>query len=82
MNFLSELIDGTGNFTLQFWDFASMRESDLHWRAVSEFVSEPRYDGSGTDFGVRVVNVAGQHRIEISNVAGNMYLLAGADFSI
>ena len=81
MNFLSEFIHGSGNFTVQFWDFASMRESDPEWRTVSEFVTNPGYDGHGTDFGVRVGSVAGQNRVEISNVDGNKYLLGDVRFS-
>jgi hypothetical protein len=81
MNFASEFINGSGFFTVQYWDFASIRESDPVWRVDTTFMSNSDYDGSGTDYGIRVVNVDGRDRVEFSNRPGNNYLPANTRFS-
>jgi len=82
MNFASEYLNGAGFFTVQYWDFASIRESDPVWRSDTTFVSSSSYDGNGSDFGIRVVTVNGYDRIEFSNRPGNTYIPKDTQFSI
>ena len=82
MNFASEFLNGSGNFIVQYWDFASIRESDPVWRSETNFLSSPMYDGNGSDFGIRVVNVNGDDRVEFSNLSGNTYIPRDTQFSI
>jgi hypothetical protein len=81
MNFFSEFLHGAGAFTVQYWEFATKRESDPIWRSVSSFVTGGSYDGNGSNFGLRVVPVLGQKRIEFSNQPGNVYLGRNVAFS-
>jgi uncharacterized protein (TIGR03437 family) len=82
MNFYSEFLNGPGTFAVQYWDFAYIRESSPVWTPVSTFTTHPNYDGSGQDFGVHVVSVNGQDRVEFSNAPGNSYLPGNLPFSI
>lgn len=82
MNFASEFLNGDGFFTIQYWDFASIRESDPIWRSDTTFISSSNYDGNGSDFGIRVVTVNGYDRIEFSNRPGNTYITKDTQFSI
>ena len=82
MQFLSEFENNPGTFTVQFWDFAYMRESNPQWLPVSTLQTAYEYTGSGQDLGVHVVTVNGQDRVEISNVPGNSYLPGNLPFSI
>ena len=59
-NRYGEFLHMPGAFTVQYWGMESLRESDPVWRPLSDFVTNDNYDGSGTDFGVRVVQVAGR----------------------
>lgn len=81
LNVATDFLNVAGLVTVQYWDFAGMRESDPVWRSLSSFVSNTLYDGNGRDFGVRIVNVGGQNRIEVSNRTGNTYFLSGVSFS-
>ena len=82
MQFYSEFLNGPGTFTVQYWDFAYMTESNPMWTPVSTFTTNSNYDGNGQNFGVRVVKVNGQDRVEFSNVRGNSYLPANLPFAI
>ena len=83
MEFNSEFLSQPGGtFTVQFWNFAYMRESNPQWTPVSTFTTMYPYDGSGQDFGVHVVSVNGQDRVQFSNVPGNSYLPGNLPFSI
>jgi hypothetical protein len=82
MNFASEFLHMPGAFTVQYWDFATQRESNPTWTKVSTFRTSPLYDGNTRDYGVRVVNVGGQERVEFSNRAGNTYLRGSTLFTI
>jgi hypothetical protein len=75
--FASEFLSFPGTFTVQYWDFAYMRESNPVWTPVSTFKTNNNYDGGGQDFGIHVVSVSGKDRIEFSNVPGNSYLPGG-----
>jgi hypothetical protein len=77
MQLASEFLSFAGTFTVQYWDFAYMRESNPNWTPVSTFKTNGNYDGSGEDFGIHVVSVGGENRIEFSNVPGNSYLPGG-----
>lgn len=82
MQFYSEFLNGPGTFTVQYWDFTYMTESNPVWTPVSTFSTNANYDGNGQNFGVHVVKVHGQDRIEFSNVPGNSYLPGNLSFSI
>ncbi len=82
MTFYSEFLSSPGTFTVQYWDFAYMRESEQVWAPVSTLMTNWNYDGDGQDFGVHVVSVNGQDRVEFSNVPGNSYLPGNLPFSI
>ena len=82
MQFASEYLNFPGTFTVQYWDFAYTRESNPVWTPVSTFITEYNYDGNGQDYGIRVVSVDGQDRVEFSNVPGNSYLPGNLPFSI
>jgi hypothetical protein len=83
MQFNSEfLAQAGGTFTVQFWNFAYMPESNPAWTPVSTFTSMYPYDGGGQDFGLHVVSVNGEDRIEFSNVPGNSYLPGNLPFAI
>jgi hypothetical protein len=82
MQFLSEFLYSPGTFTVQFWDFAYMEESNGQWVPASTLETEFEYTGGGDDLGAHVVTVNGQDRVEISNVPGNSYLPANLLFSI
>jgi hypothetical protein len=71
-----------GTFTVQYWDFAFMTQSNPVWTPITAFTTMYPYDGDGTDFGEHVVSVNGQDRIEISNVPGNSYLPGNLPFAI
>ena len=81
MQFGSEFEDSAGTFTVQFWDFAYLSESNPVWTPVSTLQTQVNYTGNGQDLGVHVVTVSGQDRVEISNVSGNSYLPANIPFS-
>jgi hypothetical protein len=81
MQYYSEFLNGPGPFTVQYWDFAYMTESNSVWTPVSTFTTNWNYDGSGQDFGVHVVSVNGQDRVEFSNVPDNSYLPGNLPFS-
>jgi hypothetical protein len=80
-NMATEFLHTAGYWGVQYWDFATKRESDPTWRPVSTFVTGTLYDGNTRDFGVRVVTIGGQNRVEISNRSGNTYLRGGVKFS-
>jgi len=82
MHFLSEFENNPGTFTVQFWDFAYLRESNSEWLPVTTLSTADEYSGNGQDLGVHVVSVNGQDRVEISNVPGNSYLLGNLVFAI
>lgn len=82
MSYYSEFLYTLGTFTVQYWDFAYTRESNPVWTVVSALMTNWNYDGSGQDFGVHVVSVNGQDRIEFSNVPGNSYLPGNLPFAI
>jgi len=82
MQYYSEFLNGPGPFTVQYWDFAYMTESNSVWTPVSTFMTDWNYDGSGQNFGVHVVTVGGQDYVEFSNVPGNSYLPGNLPFSI
>jgi hypothetical protein len=82
MTFYSEFLNQSGTFTVQYWNFAYMRESNPVWTPVSTLMTNWNYDGSGLDFGVHVVSVNGKDRVEFSNVPGNSYLPGNLPFSI
>jgi len=77
MQFASEFLAFAGTFTVQYWDFAYMRESNPVWTPVSTFKTNFNYDGSGQGFGIHVVSVGGADHVEFSNVPGNTYLPGG-----
>ena len=80
--FETEFQNNPGTFTVQYWDFAYIRESDPQWHPVSTFVTLSSYLGNGQDFGLHVVSVNGQDRVEFSNVPGNSYLPMNLQFAI
>jgi len=82
MQFASEFLNGLGKFIVQYWDFAYMTESNPVWTPASTLMTNWLYDGSGQDFGVHVVNVNGQDRVEFSNDFGNSYLPGNQPFAI
>jgi hypothetical protein len=82
MQFSSEFQNNPGTFTVQYWDFAYMTESNQVWTPASTLMTTSVYDGSGQDYGVHVVSVNGQDRVEFSNVPGNSYLPGNLPFSI
>jgi len=82
MQFYSEFLSGPGTFTVQYWDFGYMRESNPVWTPISTLTTNGNYDGSGQDFGVHVVSVNGQDRVEFSNIPGNSYLQGNLPFAI
>lgn len=82
MTFFSEFLDTLGEFTVQFWNFAYMTESNPVWTSASTFSTIYDNGGSGQNSGVHVVTVNGQDRVEFSNVSGNSYLLPNLRFSI
>jgi hypothetical protein len=82
MQFLSEFLNSPGTFTVQFWNFAYMTESNPVWTPSSTLQTEDEYTGSGQDMGSHVVSVNGQDRVEFSNVPGNSYLPPNLPFSI
>jgi hypothetical protein len=82
ITFYSEYLHMPGAFTVQYWGLESIRESDPVWRPLSDFVTNGNYDGSGTDFGVRVMKIDDQYRVEFSNRAGNAYLPKSTKFSL
>jgi hypothetical protein len=71
-----------GTFTVQYWDFAFMTESNPVWTPITNLTTMYPYDGDGTSFGEHVVSVNGQDRVEISNVPGNSYLTGNLPFAI
>ena len=77
MQFYSEFLNKPGTFTVQYWNFAYMRESNPVWTPLSTLRTNWNYDGSGQDFGVHVVTVNDLDRVEFSNVPGNSYLPGG-----
>jgi hypothetical protein len=81
MNFASEFLHTASLIAVQYWDIQVTRESNPVWSPVSTFISSPSYDGNGTDFGIHVVNVAGQNRIEFANQAGLQYIPANTVFT-
>ena len=82
MQFYSEFLNQSGAFTVQYWNFAYMRESNPVWALLSTFRTNWNYDGGGQDFGVHIVSVNGQDRVEFTNVPGNSYLPGNLPFSI
>jgi hypothetical protein len=82
MQFYSEFLNQAGTFTVQYWNFAFMRESNPVWTTLSTLRTNWNYDGSGQDFGVHVVSMNGKDRVEFSNVSGNSYLPGNLPFSI
>lgn len=82
MQFLSEFLNSAGTFTVQFWNFAYMQESNPQWIPFAAFQTEFEYTGSGQDFGVHVVSINGQDRVEVSNVPGNSYFPVNTPFVI
>jgi len=82
LQFFSEFEDTPGTFTVQFWNFAYMTESNTQWVPVSAFETQVQYTGSGQNMGVHVVSVNGQDRVEISNVPGNSYFPINTPFVI
>jgi hypothetical protein len=82
MQFYSEFLNQPGTYTVQYWNFAYMRESNPVWTQLSTLKSGWNYDGAGQDFGVHVVTVNRQNRMEFSNVPGNSYLPGNLPFSI
>lgn len=80
--FNTEFQNSPGTFTVQFWDISFLRESDAEWHSVSTFETASSYLGNGQDFGIHVVSVNGQDRIEFSNAPGNSYLPNNLQFSI
>src|SRR5258707_414379 len=80
--FFSDSLAVTGTFTVQYWDFAFKREAIPIWTPVTNFTTMYPYNGSGTNFGVHVVSVSGQDRVEFSNVSGLSYLPGNLPFSI
>jgi Immunoglobulin I-set domain len=82
IQFASEFINAPGAFTVQYWNEAYMTESNPVWTPVSTFITDYNYDGSGQDFGVHVVSVNGEDRVEFSNVPGNSYLPGNLLFAI
>ena len=81
LQFYSEFLYNAGNFAVQYWDFAYMRESDPVWTPISTFTTNWNYDGNGQDFGEHVVSVYGGDRIEFSNIPGNSYLPGNLPFA-
>ena len=79
-NLYTEFMHTNGVFTTQFWDHALKRNSDPAWRPVTTFLTHPYYDGNGTDFGVRIVNIGGQRRFEVSNKPGEPFMLRNVSF--
>ena len=82
MQFYSEFLNQPGTLTVQYWNFAFMRESNPVWTPFSTLVTNWNYDGSGQDFGVHVVTVNGKDRVEFSNVPGNSYMPGNLPFAI
>jgi len=72
--FYSEFLAAPGPFTVQYWDLEAQLNGDQAWTHVPAFRTFPNYDGTGFDFGVRVVQVDGAQRFEFSN-RPNVYLL-------
>ena len=82
LNFFSEFLNGPGEFTVRYWDFALRREGAPRWQGVTSFSTNARYDGDRTNFGVRVVTVDGRKRVEVSNRPGMKYLGRNQAFSL
>ena len=82
LQFASEFLSQPGVFAVQYWDFAYMTESNPVWTSATSFMTSALYDGAGNDFGVHVVSVNGQDRVEFSNVPGNAYLSGNLPFSM
>jgi hypothetical protein len=82
MQFLSEFLDSAGTFTVQFWNFAYMQESNPNWVPFTTFQTEFEYTGTGQDLGVHVVSISGQDRVEVSNALGNSYFPVNTPFVI
>ena len=75
----SEFLHTNGALAVQYWNFAYKRESNPAWIPISSFTSNANYDGNGTDFGIHLVTVNGQTRIEFRNRPGK-YFLRGQAF--
>jgi hypothetical protein len=75
-------VPAPATFTVQYWDFALMTESNPVWTPITTFTTMYVYDGNGQNYGEHVVSVNGQDRIEISNVPGNSYLPGNLPFAI
>ncbi len=82
LNFFSEFLNGPGEFTLRYWDFAKKHASDPTWRPVTAFMTNAQYDGDGTNFGIRIVTVGGRTRVEVSNRSGVAYLGSSKAFTL
>lgn len=83
MQFFSEfLAQPGGTFTVQYWNFAFMTQSNPVWTPISTFTTMYPYDGDEQSFGVHVVSVNSHDRIEFSNVPGNSYLPGNLPFAI
>ena len=81
LHFYSEFLYTAGNFVVQYWNLQYQRESNTTWQPLNKFMTAWNYDGDGSNFGVHVVNVNGQNRIEFSNVPGGSYLKGNTPFS-
>ena len=68
LNFFSEFLNGAGEFTVQYWDFAVKRASAAGWSRQTDFSTSSNYDGDGSNFGVRVVTVGGRKRVELKTM--------------
>jgi hypothetical protein len=75
-------LSAPGTFTVQFWDFFLMTESNPVWTPITTFQTLYPYDGDGRNYGEHVVSVDGQDRVEISNASGNSYLPANLPFAM
>jgi hypothetical protein len=81
-SFFSDFLNGNGLFTVQYWDFATRRESDAAWKPVTAFTTTDSYDGTGNDYGIHLVAVGGTTRIEFTNRAGGPFLGKNIAFAL
>ena len=76
----TEFMNTTGLFKAYFWDIKVRRENQTTWIPLNTW-KILRYDGNGSNFGVKVTPYNGFNSIEVSNTGGT-YLPTGFIFSL
>ncbi len=82
LTFGSEFLHTNGSFTVRFWNMAYKTETSSVWIPMTTFITNANYDGTGIDFGVRVVNNENRDEVEMSNVPGEVFLAANSVFHL